>query len=65
MCTTLRCNYVYVLINVFQVRIISCCIVLVGAKLNLKEVIFVNLAWLPKATVQVTVVNIVINEIIV
>lgn len=39
--------------NLFQVRILSCCAVLIGANLNLKEVIFVNLAWLPKATVQV------------
>lgn len=36
------------------VRILSCCAVLIGANLNLKEVIFVNLAWLPKATVQAT-----------
>ncbi|KAK7590370.1 hypothetical protein V9T40_001983 [Parthenolecanium corni] len=36
------------------VRIITCCLVLFGANLNIKEVIFVNLAWLPKATVQAT-----------
>ncbi|XKL63590.1 hypothetical protein PGB90_005954 [Kerria lacca] len=36
------------------IRIMTCCLVLIGANLNLKEVIFVNLAWLPKATVQAT-----------
>lgn len=34
------------------VRIITCCVVLIGANLNWKEILFVNLAWLPKATVQ-------------
>ncbi|XP_075213979.1 sodium/hydrogen exchanger 9B2-like isoform X2 [Lycorma delicatula] len=33
-------------------RVISCFIALFGTNLNLKEKIFVNLAWLPKATVQ-------------
>ncbi|KAL1124147.1 hypothetical protein AAG570_001917 [Ranatra chinensis] len=34
------------------IRVITCCLVLTGGNLNWKEVIFVNLAWLPKATVQ-------------
>lgn len=34
------------------VRIITCCLVVLGGNLNMKEMIFVNLAWLPKATVQ-------------
>ncbi|XP_065223901.1 sodium/hydrogen exchanger 9B2-like isoform X3 [Planococcus citri] len=34
------------------VRSITCGMMLFGAKLNLKEVFFVILAWLPKATVQ-------------
>ncbi|XP_065223902.1 sodium/hydrogen exchanger 9B2-like isoform X4 [Planococcus citri] len=33
-------------------RIIACSVVVLGANLNFKEIIFVNLAWLPKATVQ-------------
>ncbi|XP_054267845.1 sodium/hydrogen exchanger 9B2-like isoform X1 [Macrosteles quadrilineatus] len=33
-------------------RVFACSLVLVGGKLNFKEVVFVNLAWLPKATVQ-------------
>uniref|UniRef100_A0A1B6MRH4 Cation/H+ exchanger transmembrane domain-containing protein n=1 Tax=Graphocephala atropunctata TaxID=36148 RepID=A0A1B6MRH4_9HEMI len=33
-------------------RVLTCSLVLVGGKLNFKEVVFVNLAWLPKATVQ-------------
>ncbi|XP_046674304.1 sodium/hydrogen exchanger 9B2-like isoform X2 [Homalodisca vitripennis] len=34
------------------IRVLTCSLVLVGGKLNFKEVVFVNLAWLPKATVQ-------------
>ncbi|KAK7582286.1 hypothetical protein V9T40_013731 [Parthenolecanium corni] len=37
-----------------SIRFITCCIILIGANLNMKEIIFVNLAWLPKATVQAT-----------
>ncbi|XP_054268154.1 sodium/hydrogen exchanger 9B2-like isoform X3 [Macrosteles quadrilineatus] len=35
-----------------SMRVFACSLVLVGGKLNFKEVVFVNLAWLPKATVQ-------------
>lgn len=38
---------------VFQIRIISTVFVAIGAKLNLKEKIFVALSWMAKATVQV------------
>lgn len=41
-----------VIFGALVVRIICCCFVLLGGKLNMKEVLFVNLAWLPKATVQ-------------
>lgn len=34
------------------VRVISCCVSVLGGNLNFKEIMFVNLAWLPKATVQ-------------
>ncbi|KAK9510603.1 hypothetical protein O3M35_005349 [Rhynocoris fuscipes] len=34
------------------VRITSCFLAVIGDKLNLREVIFVNFCWLPKATVQ-------------
>ncbi|XP_054283268.1 sodium/hydrogen exchanger 9B2-like isoform X2 [Macrosteles quadrilineatus] len=34
------------------VRVVVCCLVLLGGGLNWKEILFVSLAWLPKATVQ-------------
>jgi hypothetical protein len=36
-----------------QIRIIFTIFVAIGAKLNLKEKIFVSLSWMAKATVQV------------
>ncbi|XP_024086022.1 sodium/hydrogen exchanger 9B2-like isoform X2 [Cimex lectularius] len=41
-----------VICGALVIRVICCCVVLLGSKLNWKEIIFVNLAWLPKATVQ-------------
>ncbi|XP_075211444.1 sodium/hydrogen exchanger 9B2-like isoform X2 [Lycorma delicatula] len=41
-----------VIFGALVIRIATCFLVLYGSKLNLKEMIFVNLAWLPKATVQ-------------
>ncbi|KAG8327589.1 Sodium/hydrogen exchanger 9B2 [Homalodisca vitripennis] len=38
--------------DIQRIRVLTCSLVLVGGKLNFKEVVFVNLAWLPKATVQ-------------
>jgi len=38
----------------FQVRFIATLILLSGSVLNLKEKFFVSLAWMAKATVQVT-----------
>lgn len=37
----------------FQVRVATCFFVLKDTNFNLREKIFVNVAWLPKATVQV------------
>lgn len=42
-------------------RITACAIALIGAKLNMKEVLFVNLAWLPKATVQAALAPVALN----
>lgn len=42
-----------VIIGALVVRVATCCLVILGGNLNWKEIIFVNLAWLPKATVQV------------
>lgn len=41
-----------VIIGALVFRVFVCCLVLLGGKLNWKEILFVNLAWLPKATVQ-------------
>lgn len=41
-----------VILGALVFRVIVCCTVLLGSKLNWKEILFVNLAWLPKATVQ-------------
>ncbi|XP_073988269.1 sodium/hydrogen exchanger 9B2-like isoform X1 [Rhodnius prolixus] len=41
-----------VIIGALVVRVATCCLVILGGNLNWKEIIFVNLAWLPKATVQ-------------
>lgn len=46
-------GFVVLLFSLF-IRFLSCSVALIGSKLNLKEVIFVNFAWLPKATVQAT-----------
>uniref|UniRef100_A0A1B6E6M0 Cation/H+ exchanger transmembrane domain-containing protein n=1 Tax=Clastoptera arizonana TaxID=38151 RepID=A0A1B6E6M0_9HEMI len=43
---------VCIIFSALVVRVLVCCLVLLGGKLNFKEIIFVNLAWLPKATVQ-------------
>lgn len=42
-----------VILGALVFRVFVCCVVLLGGKLNWKEILFVNLAWLPKATVQV------------
>lgn len=42
-------------------RISACVIALIGSKLTFKEVIFVNLAWLPKATVQAALAPVALN----
>lgn len=36
-----------------QFRAVACTVCLLGTDLNWREMIFVNIAWLPKATVQV------------
>ncbi|XP_046675876.1 sodium/hydrogen exchanger 9B2-like isoform X3 [Homalodisca vitripennis] len=41
-----------VIFGALVIRVICCCFVLLGGNLNMKEMLFVNLAWLPKATVQ-------------
>jgi len=43
---------VVVLLGAILFRTIFCSIALLGANLNWKEILFVNIAWLPKATVQ-------------
>ncbi len=39
---------------VAQIRILVTYLTVFGARLNVKERIFVAIAWIPKATVQVT-----------
>ncbi|KAL1458445.1 hypothetical protein WDU94_008599 [Cyamophila willieti] len=51
----------FVLLVGLTFRIFACCIALIGAKLSLKEVLFVNLAWLPKATVQAALAPVALN----
>lgn len=48
-------NYKHIFKMVIQIRFVTCCFILIGANLNVREIIFVNLAWLPKATVQVRI----------
>uniref|UniRef100_A0A8D8UTQ0 Sodium/hydrogen exchanger 9B1 n=1 Tax=Cacopsylla melanoneura TaxID=428564 RepID=A0A8D8UTQ0_9HEMI len=52
---------VIVLLVGLSFRIVACCIALIGANLTLKEVLFVNLAWLPKATVQAALAPVALN----
>jgi hypothetical protein len=37
----------------FQLRLLASCLATMGGTLNLKEMLFVAVSWLPKATVQV------------
>ncbi|CAH0381819.1 unnamed protein product [Bemisia tabaci] len=41
-----------VLFSGLVIRVVCCSIAIYGANLNSKETLFVNMAWLPKATVQ-------------
>lgn len=41
-------------VHFFQVRVLTCFFVLRDTNFNMREKIFVNIAWLPKATVQVS-----------
>ncbi|KAK7582285.1 hypothetical protein V9T40_013730 [Parthenolecanium corni] len=53
-----------VVLAALWIRILTCCFILIGANLNWKELIFVNLAWLPKATVQATIGSIALDTVI-
>lgn len=41
-----------VLLSCLVVRLVACLVCLIGIGLNWREMVFVNLAWIPKATVQ-------------
>ncbi|XP_072157033.1 sodium/hydrogen exchanger 9B2 isoform X3 [Bemisia tabaci] len=45
-------------------RVVGCCLVLISTKLNFKEVVFVNIAWLPKATVQAALGSVLLDSVL-